>query len=287
MYQLKDKRASVFTFDNLLPQQRSPGAPPISDPTRFSRMARKSQRLSRQLSDKDFLHRQIAEIDKRDDKIAQYESLLSTLKSCKTPIQVMELLVAFEQNAEKAVAATDEIKDEVYRLTRQRDEMEIVISEQNEKLEMLESAGVLTKDGSAVNVFEESARYKEMGLMIAQLRQAVEERDVVVRQLKAQVVELRAQVRDLELNEFEHLEQLASAGILKDRNSIGSLESLEGKLALRLRESEMALDREIKAREIEKEESVRKITSLEGEMRVLRIDLLSRISVSSIDDVVE
>ena len=81
----------------------------------------------------------------------------------------------YYQDSEKSVQSTEELKDELYRLKRQKDEMEIVISEQNEKLEVLEANGLIGKDGEAV-LFEDSARYKEMSLVISQQRHVLEER---------------------------------------------------------------------------------------------------------------
>ncbi|KAJ3114318.1 hypothetical protein HK100_001696, partial [Physocladia obscura] len=110
--------------------------------------------------------------------------------------------------------------------------MEIVIREQNEKLEILEESGVIGRsaDTGAVS-FEESPRYKDMSLLIMELRRGVDERDAVVKGLKAQVTELRSNVRDLELREFEHLEALALNGVAQgNRGSISSLEDLESKM---------------------------------------------------------
>ncbi|KAJ3013344.1 UNVERIFIED_CONTAM: hypothetical protein HDU68_000751 [Siphonaria sp. JEL0065] len=289
-----DKRASVIV-QNLLPHQYATGdLPSASQPLPSNKIpslaARKSQRLSRQLSDKDFLHRQIAEIDKRDEKIARYESLLSTLKSQPgiSP-DLQNLLTTFESDSggDAVIASVDELKNQVYRLTKQTEEMEIVIHEQNEKLELLEASGVLGVDGSVTLAFEESPRYKEMSLIIMQLRQSVEERELIVKGLKGTVSELRAQVRDLELNEFEHLEQLAAAGVLTDRSSIGSLEDLEGRMAGRLKIAEGCLEVERKEREKEREESERRIAGLEADVRSMRVELFSRMSVSSVEDVVE
>ncbi|KAI9332105.1 P-loop containing nucleoside triphosphate hydrolase protein [Obelidium mucronatum] len=290
---MEDKRQSVI-MDGLMPHPYATGDLPsaTSPPNRIpSLAARKSQRLSRQLSDKDFLHRQIAEIDKRDEKITRFESLLSTLKSSlsssSTTSHIQTLLQNFENDSEAAVASVDEIKDEVYRLKRSKEEMEIIINEQNEKLELLEASGVIARDGSVSLGFEESPRYKEMSLMIMQLRQAVEERELVVKGLKGQVSELRGQVRELELNEFEHLEQLAAAGVLNDRSSIGSLEDLEGRMAGRMKLAEGALDLERRGREQEREESARRIAALESDIRSMRVELFSRMSISSVDDIVE
>ncbi|KAJ3379042.1 NADH-ubiquinone oxidoreductase chain 1 [Entophlyctis sp. JEL0112] len=274
-YDSGDKRTTVMV-EGLMPSQNfNPSRPTVFNrpagtavTTATTAAARKTQRLSRQMSDKDFLHRHIAELDSRDEKITRYESLVSALRGCKSVAEVTQLLSAFSTDSEKAVASVDEIKEEVYRLRKRTEEMEIVINEQNEKLELYEASGSPVS-GGAVAAFEESPRYKEMSVLIMQLRMGLDERDGIVKGLKAQVTELRSSVRDLELREFEHLEALAMAAT-KNRTSVSSLEDFEGKMSARLKEAEANLDAEVKARAGEKEDSEKTIASLKNELGNLK-----------------
>ncbi|ORY31523.1 hypothetical protein BCR33DRAFT_544088 [Rhizoclosmatium globosum] len=173
------------------------------------------------------------------------------------------------------VQTVDDLKDEIYRLKRRNEELEIVVREQDEKLEVVEAAGVLERGG--VVAFEESTRYKEMSLLIMQLRSGVEERDGVVKGLKGQVQELRGRVRELELREFERLEAMSG----------GLQPEVEGKLVGRLREAERELDTLKVERERERDENERRVEGLEADVRGLRVELFSRMSISSVDDQVE
>ncbi|KAJ3050081.1 NADH-ubiquinone oxidoreductase chain 1, partial [Rhizoclosmatium hyalinum] len=189
---VQNNRTSVI-LDGLLPQvnpkpnDTTPGnfSTPsgATTPTSNATSNRKSHRLSRQQSGTDFLHRQIAELDKRDTLISQYSSLLTTLKTA-PPSEIPHLLSLFENDKDLTVQTVDDLKDEIYRLKRRNEELEIVVREQDEKLEVVEAAGVLERGG--VVAFEESTRYKEMSLLIMQLRSGVEERDGVVKGLKGQ-----------------------------------------------------------------------------------------------------
>jgi hypothetical protein len=249
-------------------------------------------RLSRQLSDKDFVRKQIAEIDKRDEKIERLENLVAQLKSSRDMEVQATIASFFGGDPDKAVQSTVEMKEELHRLKREKEEMEIIITEQNEKLELYEAqkngvGGVALAESlsgatpEALDaVFEQSQRFKEMSLMISQQRQTIEDRDALSKVLKTQIAELRSTVRTLELNEFEHLEQLAAAGLKSNRDSLLSLNSKRGstsseisltgseKLSSRLREAESALEREKKLRQDELNKSAERIASLEAELAI-------------------
>ncbi|KAJ1547142.1 hypothetical protein HK405_006564 [Cladochytrium tenue] len=264
-----DKRASVIV-DGLLPQS----ATATVEQARMSRIGRKNMRLSRQLSDKDFVRKQIAEIDKRDEQINRLESLVSMLKSSKDR-EVQVAIANFSNDADKAIQSTEELKEELHRLRKQNEEMDIVIAEQNEKLELLESGKGAANNASAPGAsFEDTPRYQEMSLLLSQQRQTLEDRDSLVRALKTQIQELRSQVRQLELNEFEHLEQLAAAGISKRDSIVSKRSSLTSEsVAARVRELEAALDRERRLREDEQTKSADTIANLESELTMLKVEL--------------
>ncbi|KAJ1567750.1 NADH-ubiquinone oxidoreductase chain 1, partial [Cladochytrium tenue] len=268
-YISQDKRASVIV-DGLLPQS----ATATVEQSRMSRIGRKNMRLSRQLSDKDFVRKQIAEIDKRDEQINRLESLVSMLKSSKDR-EVQVAIANFSNDADKAIQSTEELKEELHRLRKQNEEMDIVIAEQNEKLELLESGKGAANNASAPGAsFEDTPRYQEMSLLLSQQRQTLEDRDSLVRALKTQIQELRSQVRQLELNEFEHLEQLAAAGISKRDSIVSKRSSLTSEsVAARVRELEATLDRERRLREEEQTKAASTIGNLESELTMLKVEL--------------
>ncbi|KAJ3330077.1 hypothetical protein HDU76_006471 [Blyttiomyces sp. JEL0837] len=258
-----DKRASVI-IDGLLPQVPGNEGTP-QDISRMSRIGRKSMRLSRQLSDKDFVRKQIAEIDKRDEQIHRLELLISQLKASKDR-GVQAAISSFFSDPEKAVKSTEELLAENHRLHREKEEMDIVITEQNEKLEMLEAQGVVPGAGGVTVKFEESPKYKEMSFVISQQRTALEDRDSLIKALKTQIQELRAQVKNLELNEFEHLEQLAAAGLGGKNSKRSSLNSES--IAARVRELEAALEREKALRQEEQNKHAEAVAQLEAELTI-------------------
>lgn len=259
-----DKRTSVIV-DGLLPSSLSEGG--SNDASRMSRTGRKSMRLSRQLSDKDFLRKQIAEIDKRDEQIARLESLVALLKSSKDH-EVQSAIASFSQNADLTIQSTEELKQENYHLKRQLEELEIVVAEQNEKLELRDNA-------TCASSFEESQKYKDMTLIISQQRQSLEDRESLVRVLKSQIQELRAQVRNLELAEFEHLERSASSGSSNERDNIANNHANMNaeSITMRIRELDSFLERERKLREDEQAKAADTIASLEAEMSMMRVEL--------------
>ncbi|KAJ3196164.1 hypothetical protein HK101_009904 [Irineochytrium annulatum] len=261
-----DKRASVI-MDGLLPQAKQ--ADGIGgDMARASRIGRKSMRLSRQLSDKDFVRKQIAEIDRRDERIKQLENLMSLLKSS-TDVRVQSIIASFTTDPEQTIQGTEELNEEVQRLRRERQEMEIVINEQNEKLELLEQRGGGSTTGTNP-AFEQSTKYKEMALIISQQRQTVEDRDTTIKLLKTQIAELRTSVRNLELSEFENLEKLAAAG---DPQLQKSSNRASINISTRLREAEQLLETERKLRSDESTQATELIAALESELAIAKAEL--------------
>ncbi|KAJ3219906.1 hypothetical protein HDU67_008435 [Dinochytrium kinnereticum] len=259
-----DKRASVI-LDGLLPQSKQQE---LSAGQGLSRIGRKSMRLSRQLSDKDFMRKQIAEIDKRDERIQHLENVLSHLKGSTDPF-VQSTISTFSSESSEAISSMDELKEEIYRLRQAKQEMEIVISEQNDKLEEYESRGPRTSTpGGRSESFEDSPVYQEMSLIIGQLRQTAEDRDATIKLLKGQVVDLRTKVRHLELNEFEMLEKLASIG----GHSPDGTDSIPwtDRLTTRLRQTEAELEKERKWRNEDSKRNMERIAGLEAELTIAK-----------------
>ncbi|KAJ3109854.1 hypothetical protein HDU97_000084 [Phlyctochytrium planicorne] len=257
-----DKRASVI-MDGLLPQSKETEV--SSQASRMSRMGRKSMRLSRQLSDKDFMRKQIAEIDKRDEKIQQLENLISQLKGSTDPM-VLSAIASFSSSSSDTISSMDELKEEIYRLKQQKQEMEIVIGEQNEKLEEYERRGTpASVSGDSIS-FEDSAVYQEMSLIISQLRQTTEDQNATVKLLKGQVVDLRSKVRQLELNEFEMLEKLATLGAHSPVSNPDAMPWTE-RLTNRLRQTEAELEKERKWRSEDTKRNLERIAGTTGGVR--------------------
>ncbi|KAJ1556189.1 hypothetical protein HK405_005426 [Cladochytrium tenue] len=221
---------------------------------------------SRQLPGKELARKQIAEIDKLDKLIYGLESLVSMHKLSKGR-DVQVAIANFSTDADKNIQSTEELKEEVHRLRKQNEEMDIVIAKKNEKLELLESGkGAVNNMLAPGASFEDSPQYQEMSRLLSQQRQTLEDRDSLVRALKTQIQELRSQEHQLELNEFEHLKQLAAAGIIISKQSSLTSESM----AARVRELESALDGERRLREFEQTKDADTIATLQSELTVLK-----------------
>ncbi|KAI8847410.1 kinesin motor domain-containing protein [Chytridium lagenaria] len=266
-----DKRASVI-LDGLLPHT-SPTTPATPTAT-LSRIGRKSMRLSRQLSDKDFMRKQIAEIDRRDERITYLENILSSLKSSSDPFVINTINGSNDE--EGVIASLDELREEVARLRQAKREMEIVISEQNEKLEEYERH---PPTATSMGNFEDHPIYAEMSLTISTLRQTLEDRDATLKLLKGQVVDLRTKVRGLEVNEFSMMERLAAAGVGTEED--GERKPWTERMAGRLRMAEAEVERERKWRAEEGKRYLERIAGLEAELTITKAQLSVTQSMAS------
>ncbi|KAJ3116482.1 hypothetical protein HDU96_009567 [Phlyctochytrium bullatum] len=248
-------------MDGLLPQAKQAESA-IQNLSGLSRMGRKSLRLSRHVSDKDFMRKQIAEIDKRDERIQQLESVVALLKSSSDPF-VQSTIATFARGYNEGISSVEELKEEIFRLRQAKQEMEIVIAEQTEKLEEYEAHPPPNPGAREQLNFEDTAAYQDMISIIGQLRQTVDDRDATIKLLKGQVSDLRTKVRQLETSEFEMLEKLASSGT-------NNISDPSDRLSSRLRLVESELEKEKKWRIEDTRRNLERIAALEAELTIAK-----------------
>jgi chromosome segregation ATPase len=179
---------------------------------------------------------------------------LSNLKSIQNlPSEASILLSAYDESSSSASNPSTSInllKQEVSRLKKLQEELEIVVMEQNEKLEQYEKNGI-----SSNPIFDENhPRIRDLIALVSHQRQSLEENESLVGRMKDEILELRAKSNILEQN---------SATSRPPSISMDSVAS-------RLREAESTAERERRARLEEEKKSGAKIASLETELSVIK-----------------
>ncbi|KAJ3301569.1 hypothetical protein HDU76_005706 [Blyttiomyces sp. JEL0837] len=203
-------RGTSVILNGLLPQR------PRAETLSTSRMNRKRMPISYQVSrpDKELFSEHVAEIEKRDDQIRKFRLLLAQLKSSNDDL-VQTAISSFDIDPENAVRSTEELIAENFKLQRVQEELSNIIEEQKEQLEMLEGQGqgvvpvAGAGDSAVVKSEENPGEGTEMSLTISQLQAALEEQKSLTKALEIQNQVLKTQVKNMEMDELEHLEQLA------------------------------------------------------------------------------
>ncbi|KAI8815165.1 hypothetical protein BJ742DRAFT_6716 [Cladochytrium replicatum] len=228
--------------------------------------------MSRQLSDKDFVRRHIAEIDSRDERIKQLENLVAVVKGYagspdRNSGDIMAAIKDFEQDAEHVIPGVDDVKGEVEKLRKTNERLEIVCQDQAEKLEMLSrqlQAERASRSRSRTPPdqvkFEESSMYRKMRLEIEEQRR--------------QIAELRA----------------VTPPVLQERKqsvtSIGSphfgRSSSTDPNSPRVKDLEIALDKERRVRNDMQAELLEKIASLEAELAIAKSKCKQSLNLSNL-----
>ncbi|KAJ3044264.1 hypothetical protein HDV00_002584 [Rhizophlyctis rosea] len=302
-------RASVMMTEGLLPTSPaanlgSPNARGISPQRGVSpqrtpdRLAARQTRLARHLNDGEFIKKHIQEIDIRDQRIKQLELLIMMLKSSRDPM-VQSTIGNFEKTIGASVKSTEELCTELENSRKQIGEMDVVIREQDEKIEMMgnqvnELRRALqlaqpqpTNDSSTDDKVEEltmammqqnteleaitkseaalRSANAELGNLVAQHRVQMETAVGEVKRLKGTVAELQNTVARLELEKEEMS--------FKQSTGPASPGAGGGYSAGRLKDLELALERERRMRLEEQRSSTERIAEMEAELGMLKAEL--------------
>ncbi|KAI8811694.1 hypothetical protein BJ742DRAFT_126880 [Cladochytrium replicatum] len=219
--------------------------------------------MSRQLSDKDFVRRHIAEIDSRDERIKQLETLIAIVKgyagsSDRNSRDIIATIKDFEQDTEHVIHGVDDVKGEVQKLRKANEQLEIVCQDQAEKLEMLERQ-LLAEKGSRSRSrtppdqfkFEESSMYRKMRLEIEEQRR--------------QIAELRAATPQIIQERKQSVTSMGTPHFGRSSSTDPG--------SPRVKDLEIALDKERRARNDMQAELLEKIASLEAELAIAKTEL--------------
>ncbi|KAJ3214113.1 hypothetical protein HK099_007017 [Clydaea vesicula] len=203
-------------------------------------------RLSRQMSDKDFYQKHIQEIDSRDEKIKNYNLLFQQLKDTEDE-NVLKLINDFETAIAESNSDIDqlfplksvkELNSENEKLKKENFEIEIILGSQEEKINLLEIL-VKEKDSEllklrnfpidklseeeSMKLFKNSELYSNLFLKNEAMKDKICGLEDLVKTLKITISDLREKLRKLEEVEFEKEENAVNnSSNAKNRDSISS-----------------------------------------------------------------
>ncbi|KAI9094579.1 P-loop containing nucleoside triphosphate hydrolase protein [Phlyctochytrium arcticum] len=128
-------RGSVMVSDGLLPSSSSGTSPSLIRTNRSPGAIRQTQQP---INDAEFFKRHIREIDIRDEKIRQMEMLLGDLATSAQDPEISRRIASFEQSRGQPLEST-KLAARLEQTCREKEELEIVLQEREEKVAYLES----------------------------------------------------------------------------------------------------------------------------------------------------
>ncbi|KAI8927274.1 kinesin motor domain-containing protein [Entophlyctis helioformis] len=177
-----------------------------------------NRQMGRMVSDRAFIQKHIEEIDRRDERIAQLDTLISDIKTTTQDVGVRHLITEFEKTysviftgeftkldlGSPGSASPPGSADDAAKLQQTNQELEIVMQEQAHQIEMLRKR---TDELTEVIEFNESD-HLEMGKLI-------DEQHEFIQTLKERNLSLERKIKDLSEGKAQ--------GPRLSRESLGSL----------------------------------------------------------------
>ncbi|TPX63734.1 hypothetical protein SpCBS45565_g06393 [Spizellomyces sp. 'palustris'] len=284
-------RSSVMMEDGLLPTSAGP-----------------SKRMTRHISDKEFLKRHIREIDERDEKIRHLTLLIGQLKTSRDPFVVSQIS-EFEQSGGTSIQEFGAVFTELESMRRQKEELESVVRSQEDKLDVVEkmrrtstsqymmddlisenkalkstlaslrleyrtlqSTHTTLSSQLSTPTFESSRTYQEMTETMTSQRTQITQLITESKSLRNTVKSLRDSIRMLELSNDMFVQ---SASRLNDDSKRASHHSDKSGSSTETerRDMELALERERKLRLEEQRMATERIAGLEAELAIAKAEL--------------
>jgi hypothetical protein len=110
-----------------------------SSPSR-QRLTARANRMSRQMTDQEFYSKQINEIVTRDERIRGLTSLISLIKSQASITQAKVVIQSyFDGTDSTSVDSVQEMGERLTQYEKEHEEMEIILNEQQERIECLDA----------------------------------------------------------------------------------------------------------------------------------------------------
>lgn len=139
---LEEEFSSVVSLANTSTANLSPPKFSGAGMRNRSSLAARTNRLSRQMSEQEFFNKHISEISSRDEEIRRLNTLVILVKSQASISQVKSIVQDYlnkEGRLDDSLASVQELVDKSEETRKQCTELEVIVNEQQERIEFLEA----------------------------------------------------------------------------------------------------------------------------------------------------